>query len=76
MMVTHQPSAAFNELLRRALVVWRQVRVHGDRLECVEKLSHNIAWGASPELASEILATCRDAAESSLAYIGLSTGMI
>ena len=74
-LVAHQPSSQFVEMLRRALVIWRQVRLNADRLECVEKLSHAIAWGSAPELATEVLSTCRDSAESALAYIGLSTGM-
>jgi hypothetical protein len=75
-LVAHQPSSQFVEMLRRALVIWRQVRLNADRLECVEKLSHAIAWGSAPELATEVLSTCRDSAESALAYIGLSTGMV
>ncbi|MCY3020517.1 MAG: serine/threonine protein kinase [Planctomycetota bacterium] len=74
-MVTYQPSIAFIELLRRALMVWRQVRQPGDRMECVERLAYSIAWGSAPELAAEVLSTCHDSPELSLAYIGLATGM-
>lgn len=75
MVVAHQPSTIFIEWLRRALMVWRQVRHSADRLECVERLAYSIAWGGAPELATEVVSTCRDDAESALAYIGLSTGM-
>jgi serine/threonine protein kinase len=73
--VSYQPSATFIEMLRRALMVWRQVRLGNDRLECVERLAYSIAWGSSPELATEVLSTCRDDAEMTLAHIGLATGM-
>ncbi|HYG73687.1 MAG TPA: protein kinase [Planctomycetota bacterium] len=74
-MVQHQPSSTYVDFLRRGLVVWRQVRQNADRMECVEKLAHSISWGNAPELATEVLTTCRDNAELALAYIGLSTGM-
>lgn len=74
-LVAHQPSSQFVEMLRKAMVIWRQVRPNPDRLECVEKLSHSIAWGSAPELASEVIGTCRDPSEAALAYIGFSTGM-
>ena len=76
MIVAHQPSGTFIEWLRRALMVWRQVRSSGDRLECVERLAYSIAWGSAPELATEVFSTCRDDAETALACIGLSTGMV
>jgi len=75
MIVSHKPTPAFIEMLKRAMVIWRQVRHGADRQECVERLGHSIAWGATPDLASEMLRTCRDETELALAYIGLSTGM-
>ena len=75
MIVEQQPSTEFIEWLRRALMVWRQVRQLGDRLECVERLAYSIAWGSAPELATEVLSTCNDDSETALAYIGLGSGM-
>ena len=75
MLVAQQPSTEFIEWLRRALMVWRQVRQLGDRLECVERLAYSIAWGSAPELATEVLSTCGDDSETALAYIGLGSGM-
>ena len=73
---TPHPSPAFAEPLRQATVIWLQVRNGFDRLECVERLGYCIAWGAAPDLATEMLAACRDAAESAVALIGLSSGMV
>ena len=50
-----------------------QVRFAPDRLDCVEKLAHNIAWGGAAELANEALNTCRDDAETAVANIINST---
>lgn len=75
MLVAHQPSAKFTEWLRRALMVWRQVRHGGERLECVERLAYSIARGSVPELATELQSTCRSDSETAVAYIGLSSGM-
>ncbi|HEY3323386.1 MAG TPA: serine/threonine-protein kinase [Planctomycetota bacterium] len=74
--VTHQPSTIFVDLLRRALMISLQVRYAPDRLDCIERLAHNISWGSAAELATEILNTCRDDSETAVANIGLSTGMI
>ena len=74
-MFSPHSSPQFMEPLRQALVIWRQVRHSADRLESTERLAFAIAWGSSPELASELLTACRDAAECALTYIGLSTGM-
>jgi len=70
-----KPSPEFIETLKRALVVWRQVRQAADRLECIERLCFVIAWGDVYELSNEALSTCRDNAESALGYIGFCTGM-
>jgi len=75
MIASRHPGSEFGEWLRRALMVWRQVRKSGDRLECVERLAYSIAWGSAPELATEVLSTCQHDSETALAYIGLSTGM-
>jgi tetratricopeptide (TPR) repeat protein len=68
-------SPALIESLRRALVVWRQVRTGPDRFECVERLAYSIGCASTPVLATEMLSCCRDEAERALIYIGLSCGL-
>ena len=75
MVFSNQASPALVELLRRSLVVWRQVRHGPDRFECVERLAFSIGSASTPVLASEMLGSCRDEAERALIYIGLSSGL-
>jgi len=62
-------------MLRRALVVWRQVRPGPDRFDCVERLAYSIGSASAPTLASEMLGSCHDESERALIYIGLIAGL-
>ncbi|HYF50993.1 MAG TPA: serine/threonine-protein kinase, partial [Planctomycetota bacterium] len=75
MVFSQGPSPLLLDLLRRALVVWRQVRNGPDRFDCVERLGYQIGCASTPVLASELLASCKDEAERALIYIGLSSGL-
>jgi serine/threonine protein kinase/tetratricopeptide (TPR) repeat protein len=75
MVFSNQPAPALIDVLRRALVILRQVRPGPDRFECVERLSYNIGTASMPVLASELLGASRDEAECAVIYIGLSSGV-
>ena len=75
MVFSNQPAPALIDVLRRALVILRQVRPGPDRFECVERLAYNIGTASMPVLASELLGACRDEAEGAVIYIGLSSGV-
>ena len=75
MVFTNQPAAALTDVLRRALVILRQVRPGADRYECVERLAYSISSASMPTLAAELVSSCRDEAEVAVIYIGLSSGV-
>ena len=55
MVFTNQPAPALIDVLRRALVILRQVRPGADRFECVERLAYNISSSSMSVLATELL---------------------
>jgi serine/threonine protein kinase/tetratricopeptide (TPR) repeat protein len=75
MAFSNQPDSSMAEVLRRALVMWRQVRSGPDRFDCGERLAYNVANASMPVLASELLSACKDDAETAVVYIGLSSGV-
>jgi hypothetical protein len=75
MVFGNQPDSGLAEVLRRSLMMWRQVRSGPDRFECGERLAYNVANASMPVLCSELLSACKDEAEAAIVYIGLSSGV-